>query len=70
MVDRKEKIIKLRQAGMTLKEIGELLGVSKQRIYQILTSKRKELYCNSCGERLKTGDGKKYCLDCQIKGLK
>jgi len=68
MQGKKDKIIKLRQAGMTLKEIGEVLGVSRQRIYQILTSKHKELHCIICRKKLSIGDGRKYCLNCQIKG--
>lgn len=70
MEERKEKIIKMRHVGMTFKEIGEVLGISKQRVYQILTNKNKELFCAICGKKLKKSDGRKYCLDCQIKGLK
>ncbi len=55
---------------MTFQEIGGILGVSKQRVYQILSSRHKDLFCIVCGKKLITGDGKKYCLDCQIKGKK
>ncbi len=33
---RRQEIIKLRQKGMTLKAIGELFRISKQRVSQIL----------------------------------
>lgn len=37
----KEKIIEYRNQGKTFKEIGEIFGVSKQRVYQVCGKARK-----------------------------
>jgi len=45
---RQEAVRALRDKGMTCIEIGKLLGITRQRVYQLLDSsyldKRKKLY--------------------------
>lgn len=36
MTEREEKIIQYRFIGLTLQEIGSLLGISRQRVHQVL----------------------------------
>lgn len=36
MTERNEKIIQFRFSGLTLQEVGSLLGVSRQRVHQVL----------------------------------
>ena len=37
---RAKDMLKLRESGMTYEEIGKQFGVSKQRVYQILSDRR------------------------------
>ena len=49
---RKTRIIKLRNKGFTYNQIGKIMGVSKQRVHQILKnpSYPKTNICQSCGD--------------------
>ena len=39
MLDDNRNVVALRQQGLTLKEIGQILGVSRERVRQILKAK-------------------------------
>ncbi|XOB41569.1 MAG: helix-turn-helix domain-containing protein [Candidatus Nealsonbacteria bacterium] len=41
-IKRKKKILELRVKGYQLKEIGEALGISKQRVHQIIRQFQKD----------------------------
>jgi len=41
MIDRIEEVRKLKVSGLTYAEIGEIMGVSRQRVQQILAPKNK-----------------------------
>lgn len=66
MIDRRKTAIELRLKGLTYAQIGEQLGVSRQRVQQmtrpphaiqLLIRKRANCRCEKCGVELNTGNG-------------
>lgn len=41
MDERKQAMIKMHESGMTYAEIGAFMGISKQRVYQLIGDTRK-----------------------------
>jgi len=77
----KNEFINLRENGLTYKQIGESLGVSKQRVHQIYakyeTEKKYKIYkCVKCGNGFSKND-RKYidticpiCNECKMNRIK
>jgi len=64
MKDRKIKILELREKGLTLREIGERFGVSRQRIEQIINSPgRISSPCVVCNKKVEKGRNR-ACMEC------
>ena len=65
--ERKELIIQLRKNGRTLQAIGDIFGVTRQRVEQIIRPRRriKIRDCIVCDTNI-IGPGRKYCLDCSM----
>jgi len=60
--ERKEAIVKLRNDGKSLREIGETFGMTRERVRQIIGSGTKaNLKCLICGASITDRAGTKYC---------
>lgn len=74
-IQRQKDIIKLRNQGLTLKEIGKHFKVTRQRIEQILSGKHapkpKAYYaiCDICSRAFSSPTDTKYCPTCSKGGL-
>jgi endogenous inhibitor of DNA gyrase (YacG/DUF329 family) len=79
---KKEEARRLRMLGLTLEETGEILGISKQRVYQmvgdikVVRDNKEEVVCFTCGKKSlkskKRYKGEKvFCsADCRAVGLR
>jgi transcriptional regulator with XRE-family HTH domain len=70
---KRRKIARLRAQGLTLQEIGERLGVSRQRIHALLKEEdvpRPGIICRRCRNEIAPWPGASrnlgpvYCVDC------
>lgn len=72
-MDRTEKILQLRKNGLSLKKIGDLVGLSCERVRQIILNpkpKIKEFKCIFCKKIFSATDGngvRRFCGECSKK---
>ena len=74
---RRQQIIRLRESGLSLGQIGKRLGISRQAIHSLLKStgniRRIPVCCQECGEEITTVRGATnnnravWCLACLSK---
>jgi len=71
-MDRSELALRLRKEGLTYREIGERLGVSRQRAFQLVERAGRvpvfRKVCANCGETFETSRVKaRFCPRCRAK---
>lgn len=65
-VERQNDMIELRRSGESLQAIGDIYGITRERVRQILskTDAHPQIFCVGCGRLLENVKTKKWCHDC------